>query len=481
MEVAMWKDTKGYIRAMPAGRKFLWFAAVAAGTVLMLAFLIWAFSRHGTIGLFEVNGIFRIAFIVLICFTIAVPLLAVLDVCLASRKAVGKIRLPSLYVWIVAVIAIILPSVLMGWLIPQASQRAGDKAVQLLTADGSGTNGIPNLAVSFWTIDRTQNTLKWGQGDVINIVKEDKPAQQHAFMLRDLQPDTVYSYSLNDAAPVRFITVPVKEKPLHFAVGSDAHFGAGTARNDLTGKMLQQIADPAHDYRMFFLLGDVVEYGFNDAQWEEAIDALSTTTAKIPARIVVGNHDTLFGGVNLYEEYMSPQPMEIQAGSRLWQRIDVDDVHFLLLDLEWGTDSYTPEQAAWLEGQLSTIPAEDWCIVMSHCFYYSSGGVWDMWPWYDDKDMIEKLTPLFEKYDVDLVFSGHNHLLELLQKNNVTYVICGAFGGLPDPERSYISPASSWYKGNQHAFMDVTISQDEATLIFRDPDYKELKSFTVSR
>jgi len=477
----MWKDAQGYIKAMPAWRKYLWFSVVAAGTLLMIAFLVWAFSQQGTTGLFRVNGTFHIAFSIIICYAIALPLLAVLDVCLASRKAAGKIRLPSLYIWIIAVIAIVLPSLLMGWLIPQASQRVGDKAVQLIIADGTGKHGIPNLAVTFWTINPTQNMVKWGKGDSINIEKEDTPSQQHAIILRDLQPASGYQYSLNDAAPVNFITMPEIGQPLHFAVGSDAHFGAGTARNDLTGKMLQQIANPAHEYQMFFFLGDLVEYGFNDAQWEEAIDAFSTTTAKIPARIVVGNHDTLFGGVNLYEEYMSPQPMEIQAGSRLWQRIDVDDVHFLLLDLEWGTDSYTPEQASWLENQLSSIPAADWCIVMSHCYYYASGGYWDLWPWYDDKDMIDKLVPLFEKYDVDLVFSGHNHLLELLQKNNITYVVCGAFGGLPDPDRSYVSPASIWYMANQQAFVDVTVSQDTATLIFRDPDYIELKSLTVSR
>jgi len=478
----MWKDAKNYVKAMPAWKKFLWFAMVAAGTLLLLSFLIWAFSQHGTMGLFEVNGTFRIAFIILICYTIILPLLAVLDVYLASRKTEGKIRLPSIYIWIISVIAIILPAILMAWLIPQSSQRVSDKAVQLLIADGSGKYGIPNLAVAYWTVDPTQNTLKWGKGDTgVDIVKEDKPSQQHAFMLRDLQPASEYWYILNDAKPVQFVTVPGKSQPLHFAVGSDAHFGAGTARNDLTGKMLQQIADPANNYRMFFFLGDLVEYGFNDAQWQKAIKALSATTSTIPARIVVGNHDTLFGGVNLYEDYMYPQAMELETGSRLWQRIDVDNVHFLLLDLEWGTDSYTAEQAAWLEQQLSTIPAEDWRIVMDHSFYYASGGDWDLYPWYDDRGMIDKLVPLFEKYHIDLVFTGHNHMLELLQKNNVTYVVCGAFGGLPDPERSYTSPASIWYLPNQSAFMDVTVSQDTATLIFRDPDYKELKSLTISR
>jgi len=477
----MWKDAKDYIKAIPAWKKYLWIGVVAAGTLLMLSFLIWAFSQHGTAGLSEVNGTFRIAFIILICYTIALPLLAILDVYLGSRKPAGKIRLPSAYIWVLAIIAIILPSVLLGWLVPQQSQRVGDKAMQLLMEDGTGKYGIPNVAVAYWSINPSQNTLKWGKGDASDIIKEDKPSQQHAFILHDLQPATEYWYSLNDAKPIQFVTMPGKGQPLHFAVGSDAHFGAGTARNDLTGKMLQQIADPAHEYRMFFFLGDLVEYGFNDTQWKEAIKAFSATTSTIPSRIVVGNHDTLFGGVNLYKDYMYPQPMELQTGSRLWQRIDVDNVHFLLLDLEWGTDSYTAEQAAWLEKQLSTIPAEDWRIVMDHSYYYSSGGNWDLWPWYDDKGMIDKLAPLFEKYHVNLVFTGHNHMLELLQKNKVTYVICGAFGGLPDPERSYISPASIWYMGNQPAFMDVTVSQDTATLIFRDPDYKELKSFTVSR
>ena len=477
----MWKDAQDYIKVMPAWKKVLWFGAVAAGTLLMLAFLIWAFCQHGTMGLFRVNGMYRVLFSIFICYTIALPLLAVLDIYLASRKPVGKIRLPSIYILVIAIIAIIIPSALMGWLVPQTAQYAGDKAVQLMMADGAGKNGIPDLAVTFWTINATQNTLKWGDNRIDYIAKEDKPSQQHAFMLRDLQPATGYWYSLNGAQPVQFVTMPGKGQPLHFAVGSDSHFGAGAARNDLTGKMLQQISDPAHNYQMLFFLGDLVDWGFSDAQWQTAIKALSATTSTIPARCVVGNHDTLLGGINFYEDYMYPQPMELQTGSRLWQSIDVDNVHFLLLDLEWGTDSYTAEQAAWLERQLSTIPAGDWKIVMSHCYYYSSGGYWDLWPWYDDKDMIEKLTPLFEKYHVNLVFSGHNHLLELLQKNNITYVVCGAFGGLPDPERSYTSPASIWYMANQNAFMDVTVSQDTATLIFRDPDYKELKTLTVSR
>jgi acid phosphatase type 7 len=419
----MWSDVKVHINRMPLWKKLLWIVLVVAGTVLMPALLIWLFTMHGTEGLLTVNGVVHILVIVLICPAIVLPLLAALDVYLASHKPPSTIRLPSIYIWILATIITVIPLGLLGWLAPQQAHRSGDKAVQLLLADGTGRYGIPDMAVTFWTREPSCNSFKWGGAGPDNAINEAKPSQQHAFMLRDLQPDTDYWYKLNDARQVKFRTPPGKGRPLHFAVGSDSHFGALLSRNDLTCKMLQQIALPEHGYHQFFFLGDMIEHGFNDDTWQEALQAFSATSAFIPTRPVAGNHDLLFNGVNLYEDYLYPKSMALQTGSQLWQRIDNNNIHFLLLDMEWSAEAFTPAQAAWLEKQLSTIPANDWCIVMSHCFYYSSGGYWGLWTWYDDKDTISKLTPLFEKYGVDLVISGHNHLLELLQKNGVTYAI----------------------------------------------------------
>jgi len=158
----------------------------------------------------------------------------------------------------------------------------------------------------------------------------------------------------------------------------------------------------------------------------------------------------------------------------------LNNIHFLLLDLEWSAESYTASQQEWLEKQLASIPPEDWTIVMGHGYYYSSGTVGYGWHWWDNQETIQRLAPLFEKYDVDLVFSGHNHIIELLQKSNVTYVICGAFGGKPMPERIYVSPYSIWYRSGQYAFVDVTIDPKAATIIFRDPSYNAMKTFTVA-
>ena len=82
-------------------------------------------------------------------------------------------------------------------------------------------------------------------------------------------------------------------------------------------------------------------------------------------------------------------------------------------------ETYTEAQAEWLEEQLKDIPEEDWTIVLSHGFYYASGIYSHGWKWYDNRETIDAITPLFEEYKVDLVCSGHLHNTEMLEENGV--------------------------------------------------------------
>ena len=455
---------------------FFWFAIFASA--LVFVFLAWAFSLHGTIGLFRVNGILRLAFIALALFTIVLLILCILERWWLSKKQTGWVRVLSWLVRIMTVLGIIIPILAFVYIGIRGSFAASESP-QLLMMDGIGSNDVPDMAVVFNTVNSTTNSVKWGSGDTSATFSEEKPLKQHVFMLRDLQPDTEYWYQVNDSQTYRFKTPSVDGQYLHFAVFSDAHFGDAASRNDLSSKMLQYIADPANRFNLLFSLGDLVDYGFKDKQWQAAFKVLSPITSVIPTKYVAGNHDTLLGGLKRYETYCYPVGMELRTGTRLWQRIDVGKVHFLVIDLEWSAESYTREQNIWLETQLASIPKDDWTIVMGHGFYYASGSVIEGWQWYDNPETIQKLTPLFEKYGVDMVFSGHAHQLELLQKSGVTYVICGAFGSGSEPERQYISPESVWYSINHFAFVDVTVNGSEARLVFRDSDYNELNSFII--
>jgi UDP-2,3-diacylglucosamine pyrophosphatase LpxH len=446
------------------------------GSLLIIAFLSWAFSQHGTIGLYRVNGFFRW---VLILFGLLGLVLLLLALSFQWSKVRGW-RWLAVITILISLPALVIPPVAFYYLNGVFSPGIGDTPPQILMADGTGAYGIPDMSLVFNTEIATRNKLIWGREDTTATLQEDTSSKRHVFILRNLQPNSIYTYQVNSGPIISFNT-PAVDGSLHFAVASDAHFGAGTARNNLTAEMLGEIASPANDFDTFFFLGDLVEYGFLRNQWQQAFQAFTPVTSAIPTRFVAGNHDTLYSGFNHYKNYCYPEEMDMQTGSRLWYRIDIGNVHFLILDLEWSAESFTPAQAAWLETQLVSIPVDDWKIVMSHGFYYASGLEMNGWKWYDNYETIEQLTPIFNKYKVDVVFSGHKHSLELLQNSGIVYAVCGAFGGLPDPASTYTSPSSIWDRNGKYGFIDATLSGEQCNLIFRNYNYEVLKTYTFNK
>jgi acid phosphatase type 7 len=448
------------------------------GAAFILAFFIWAFSQHGTIGLFRVNGFFQMVFIIIGLFGLVLLISGLSYLLIKARKNTRGLRWISVLMIILSIPAIIIPPVAFSYLSGIFSADFLDTLPQLLLTGDTGDHGIPDMAVYFTTEEMTYgNTFVWGEKDNDNTLTQEEGSKQHLFIMSNLKPDTQYHYQINGGQIVNFST-PSIDGQLHFAVASDAHFASPNSRNDLTASMLSEIASPDNGFDMFFFIGDLVEYGFQDNQWKEAFNAINTAAANIPVRYAAGNHDTIFSGLNNYLNYCVPQGLDSNTESRLWSRIDIGTVHFLILDVEWSAETYTVAQADWLEEQLRDIPQEDWTIVLSHGFYYASGIYYYGWQWYDNQETINAITPLFDEYKVDLVCSGHVHDTEMLEENGVKYAVCGAFGGLPDPGRTYTSPSSIWYSDGQYAFLDVVLDGDQCILTFRNYDFKPLYTIT---
>jgi hypothetical protein len=108
---------------------------------------------------------------------------------------------------------------------------------------------------------------------------------------------------------------------------------------------------------------------------------------------------------------------------RPYYSFDYNNIHFLMMDSE---SSYLPgsdpdfskledtEQYRFVENDLATVslnPYIKWIIVMSHRQFYSS-----LCGEHDSCEPIKKLResyhPIFEKYGIDLLFSGHAHNYE---------------------------------------------------------------------
>jgi acid phosphatase type 7 len=445
--------------------------------ILIFAFLGWLFSLHGIRGLLHVEMIAWAAVVLL-------ALLGIIPLVQLFIKSWFRKKHPviTVTIMILSSISIIIPVVAFPYLEGFPSSTIINTFPRLFMTASTGSFGIPDIAVVTQSRTPSRYILTWGKSEIeFTTSKDDTNSTGHIFVLHDLEPDTEYWYRLNNGPEYHFTTPGIASQTLHFAVGSDAHFGASDNRPDLTSEMLAQIADPANGFDYFFSLGDNVEYGFRAEVWRDALTALSITASTIPTAFAAGNHDTLFIGLDRYLDYCSPIGIDYVNDTQLWHRFDVGNIHFLILDIEWSAETFTAQQQTWLESELKSIPANDWTIVMSHGFYYASGSMVRGWKWYDNTETIRKLTPLFEKYSVDLVFSGHNHQMELLEKSGVTYVIVGSFGGLPDPTRTYTSPASQWYASGQYGFVDITIKANQAHLTFRDPDSRELKTAVVEK
>ena len=116
-------------------------------------------------------------------------------------------------------------------------------------------------------------------------------------------------------------------------------------------------------------------------------------------KVVVGNHDTdgsllhtLLNKFDLTRQYYS---------------FDYNNAHFLGLssELDSGEDKGQFEFANADLAKAKSNPDTDWIIVYFHRPFYSGSGA-------DNTGMRDLYHPLFQKYNVDLVLTGHAHNYE---------------------------------------------------------------------
>jgi hypothetical protein len=258
------------------------------------------------------------------------------------------------------------------------------------------------------------------------------------------------------------------ETLLRLSVSSDPHWGTEKTDSSARSNILASVAEHRPD--AFFILGDMVETGSTVSQWNAALADISAILPKVPLRPLMGNHDALFGGQLHFKNAFFPKDFSSDSGSPYYYSIKTDGATLVIVNLPWGTENFDRKQRTWLEGVLRTADPLKPTIVFSHSFFYASG--YDDpdldKPWYDHYQNIPALTPLFERYGVDLVVSGHNHYMEFLEHGGVRYAVVGAMGSKSDPVPAHVSPASRWIAVATFGHLDIDITASEVLLTFRD-------------
>ena len=120
----------------------------------------------------------------------------------------------------------------------------------------------------------------------------------------------------------------------------------------------------------------------------------------------LGNHD------DPNQRFYKPFNMD---GKRFYT-FEKEDVRFFALDSNYMDQA----QLEWIEKELSGSK-NTWKIAFFHHPLYSSGARHG-----SEVDLRELLEPLFLKYGVSVVFSGHEHFYERLKpQNGITYITNG--------------------------------------------------------
>ena len=131
-----------------------------------------------------------------------------------------------------------------------------------------------------------------------------------------------------------------------------------------------------------------------------------------------------------------------------------ESVRFFALDSTYPV----PEQIEWLGKELEGSN-EDWKIVFLHHPPYSSGGRHG-----SDVKLRQTLEPLFVRYNVSVVFTGHDHFYERIKpQKGIVYFVVGSGGMLARGDIAPNSPLTDKGYDADRAFLMAEIYKDKMT------------------
>ncbi len=251
-----------------------------------------------------------------------------------------------------------------------------------------------------------------GQPDVsANAILE----KEHAVTISNLKEATSYTYKVDgEDGEHTFTTAP----------GPDAGFKAvviGDSGEDTKGQMAVAKNMEKETFDLFLHTGDIVyPHGEDENYDSKFFKQYNSLIGSHNFWAAVGNHDR-------------HKPSLGEPYKRLFKQVPnnpAKDPYYY--SFTWGCakfvsiESYTMfkkpgPHMTWLEQELASNDRA-LLVLMMHVPIYSTGNHGD------SAELITQLVPLIQKYKVNLVLQGHDHLYERGEKDGTRYIVTGGGG-----------------------------------------------------
>lgn len=413
--------------------------------------------------------------------------------------------------------------------VAQTSQLVRGPYIQVVTP----TSAIVRWRTSQPTVGRVWYGLS--ATSLSNDQRETQATQEHVVTISGLQPATRYAYAIGyddtklaSGADYYIPTAPATGDTRPFRIWALGDFGIGSDNQKQVYQAWQK-ATATHPADLWLWLGDNAYCCGTEDQFQEYVFNLyGPSLRNTPIFPTPGNHDYADSRTNFdiayYKLFSFPTQGEaggIASGSKAYFSANYGNVHLISLDSQAQEDGIyrlydtTGRQVQWLKRDLAANKLP-WTIVIFHHPPYSKGG--------HDSDtedqmmMIRRnLTPILERYGVDLVLNGHSHGYEryyrlknltgfaesykadanraesttgrydgsanscpiLMKGQGTVYVVSGSGGALGGQSPGFPHPATIYantYVGGSMA-IDVTDNRLDAQLILADGTFPD--RFTI--
>jgi 3',5'-cyclic AMP phosphodiesterase CpdA len=254
----------------------------------------------------------------------------------------------------------------------------------------------------------------------------------------------VSAQRLNNAdvktAPVN-LTLPVKDGSVRFAVIGDT--GSGTDKQREVGNMMARYR-AAFPFEFVLMMGDNMYGGEAPADFEKKFAE--------PYKALLDNKVKFYASLGNHDEALQTNYTNFNMNGKEYYRFKKGNVAFYALNSNY----MDKKQVEWLESELSKDTSE-WKVCFFHHPPYSSAKAHG-----SDPQLREVVEPIFLKYGVNVVLTGHDHVYERIKpQKGIYYFVSGAGGKLRTGDVKDTSPITEKSYDRDLHFMLFEVAGDQ--------------------
>jgi len=262
----------------------------------------------------------------------------------------------------------------------------------------------------------------------VTVVRTHNSATRQSVSIEGLAASATYRYTLSATAgnsdvassgPTTFKTPAGREAPFRFAVYGDMRYPGHVAHRTIVEALVREA--PA----LVFNTGDLTDVGSEESNWQKYFEITAPMGAITPVVPALGNHDADRHGLGAPIAWsLFGVPAKGPPG---WTSLDLGGVHFVILSTN---EMRNPAQRDWLREDLARARRRHARAIFAFCHE----GPWSHALHAGESIMVHDYAPILAAAQVDVLFSGHDHIYErgvgVTPAGNLDYVVSGG-GGAP--------------------------------------------------